>query len=171
MKPQPNEYPQSEYTSRYINLVPEDNAIDILRQKEVWQLVHTLSEEESTYRYAEGKWSIKEMLGHMIDTERIFTYRVLCIARGEKQPLPGFDENLYAETAHFDSRTLVSLLAEYSAVRDANLFLFDNLDETALLQIGNANGKELSVRAILYMIAGHERHHINILKERYLKIQ
>lgn len=168
MKPLPHEYAQSPYTSRYIDLITETDPLAVLRQKPTRQLLHPLTEDQSRYRYAEGKWSIRELLGHLTDTERIFSYRALCFARGDKQPLPGFDENLYVEHAHFDQRTLADLLAEYAAVREATLLLFGNFDEDALSVMGNANGNDLSVRAILYMITGHERHHLTILKERYL---
>ena len=168
MRPHPDEYAQSPYTSRYIDMVTEADPIAVLEQKALWQLLHPLSEAQSEYRYAEGKWSIKQLVGHMTDTERIFTYRALCMARDEKQPLPGFDENSYVDNGFFEQRTLDSLLTEYKAVREASLVLFRSLDASVLSHMGTASGNPLSVRALLYMIAGHEKHHIHILQERYL---
>ncbi len=166
-QPQPSEY--TGYNPNYVALASEgDSPIDFLKQQAVWQLLHTLSEEQSQHRYAEGKWSIKELLGHMIDTERIFAYRALCLARGEQQNLPGFDENPYVENAHFEKRTFASLLAEYQVVRHATLVLFENFDENVWANLGTNNNKPASVRALVYLTAGHEKHHINILKERYL---
>ncbi len=166
-KPQSHEYPQSPYTSRYVNQV-SGNPLDVLRQKSSWQLLHTLDEEKAAFRYAPDKWSIKELVGHITDCERIFAYRLLCIARGEKQSLPGFDENDYVATAHFDQRTLASLLAEYLAVRESTLHLCETLSTEMLAQTGTANGNTISVRVLLFILTGHEQHHIQILKERYL---
>ena len=139
-----------------------------LKSKPVWHLLHPLTEAASQYRYAEGKWSIRELLGHLVDTERIFAYRALCLARGERQPLPGFDENAYVENAGFERRTLQSLLAEYLAVREATVLLFGSFDGAALVQTGVSNGNPVSVRALLHITAGHELHHAGILRERYL---
>ncbi len=156
--------------SRYIEQVDDRPVLEVLNGQlaEVQKLFQELGEEKSQFRYAEGKWSLKELLGHMVDTERIIAYRVLCIARGEKQPLPGFDENAYAEAAGYGNRPLSDLLQEYRLVRQANLLLFGSLTEPMLTQIGNANGKEISARALIYMVAGHEKHHLGIMQERYL---
>lgn len=168
-RPQPEEYAQSAYTSRYINLI-NDDVFDELEKglTTVQQLFLSLSETQLHYRYAPGKWSLHQMLGHMVDTERILSYRALCIARGEKQSLPGFDENMYAEAAQFERRSIQNILQEHRLVREANLLLFKGFDETMLSQMGNANGKSISARALLFIIAGHERHHLNIIHERYL---
>jgi hypothetical protein len=169
-KPQPFEYTQSPYVSRYINQLGETPVLETLTaQLEKVQLLFSgLGEEKSGYRYAEGKWSLKELLGHMVDTERIMAYRALCIARGEKQPLPGFDENAYAEAAGYSQRPLADLLQEHRLVREGNMLLFKSLTKTMLDQIGNANGAGLSARAIIHIIAGHEKHHLGIIRERYL---
>lgn len=166
-QPQPSEY--TGYNAHYVALASEgESPLEFLKTQAVWQLLHTLSEEQSHYRYAEGKWSIKELLGHMIDTERIFSYRTLCLARGEQQNLPGFDENTYVENARFDKRTFASLLDEYRVVRQATLFLLENLDESVWENTGTNNNRPASVRALVYITAGHEKHHLNILNERYL---
>jgi hypothetical protein len=104
----------------------------------------------------------------MIDTERILSYRALCIARGEKQSLPGFDENQYAEQAQYSRRSIKDLLREYRLVREANILMFSSFDEQMLSEVGTANGKSISARALLFIIAGHERHHLSIVKEKYL---
>ncbi len=169
-KPNQREYAQSPYVSRYIELVGDHPVLEVLANQlaEVQKVFRELGEEKSRFRYAEGKWSLKELLGHMVDTERIMAYRVLCIARGEKQPLPGFDENTYAQAAEYGNRPLMALLEECRLVRESNLLLFGSLTEPMLTQIGNANGKEISARALIYMVAGHEKHHLGIIRERYL---
>ncbi len=166
MKPHSTEYPS--FFSRYVDLVSETDPISVLQQKNAGLLLRSLSEQQGRYRYAEGKWSIKEVLGHVVDAERIFAYRALSIARGEKQSLPGFDENAYVENARFESRTFESVLAEYAAVREATILLFQSFDETILSQTGVSNNNPASVRALVYITAGHEQHHVNILNERYL---
>lgn len=169
-KPLPTEYAQSPFHSRYIEKVTNDNIIEALTQQQAAALpfFQSLSDEQLNFRYAEGKWSIKEVLGHIIDTERIMAYRALCIARGEQQALPGFDENAYVHTADFASRSINDLLQEYKVVREANLALFHSFDETKLTRMGNANGRSVSTRALLFIIAGHELHHWQIIRERYL---
>lgn len=169
-KPDQREYAQSPYISRYIEQVGDRPVLEVFASQlaEVQKLFGELGEEKSRFRYAEGKWSLKELLGHMVDTERIVAYRVLSIARGEKQPLSGFDENAYAEAAGYANRPLADLLKEHRLVREANLLLYGSLTEPMLTQIGNANGKEISARALIYMVAGHEKHHLGIIRERYL---
>ncbi len=126
-----------------------------------------LNAEQALVRYAEGKWSIAEVVGHVIDCERIFATRALCIARGEQQPMPGFDENAYVDCAGFDQRSLESLLDEFAAVRAATLALFTSFSETDLLQRGTANGGTFTPRAIAWILAGHVDHHCGVLRERY----
>ncbi len=169
-KPQPFEYTQSQYVSRYIEKLGETPVLETLaaQLEEVQQLFSGTGEEKSGYRYAEGKWSLKELLGHMVDTERIMAYRALCIARGEKQPLPGFDENAYAQAAGYGHRPLADLRHEHRLVREGNLLLFGSFTETMLDRMGNANGASLSARAVIHIIAGHEKHHLGIIRERYL---
>jgi hypothetical protein len=169
-RPAPEEYAQSVYTSRYVNLVPGEDVLSELDKsaKEVQNLFASLPETQWDYRYAPGKWTLKELLAHMIDTERVMAYRALCIARGEKQPLPGFNEETYAANGNYDKRLPAELLQEYRLIREANLLQFKNLDETMLSQAGNANGNDITARAVLFVMAGHERHHLNIIQERYL---
>lgn len=169
-RPQEKEYAQSPYTSRYINLVEGNDVLAQLRKgmNEVTVLFTSLTPEQLHYRYAPGKWSLLELLRHMVDTERVMSYRALCIARGEKQALPGFDENIYAQHAASTIGSFADVLKEYQLIREANLLLFNSLTDEALSQLGNANGKDISARAILFVIAGHERHHLNVIQEKYL---
>lgn len=168
-KPLSTEYTQAPYVSNYIDLVDSENVIETLRQQAqtVKNLYQPLSLSEQDYRYAPGKWSVREMLGHMIDTERIFAYRALCFARGEQQPLPGFDENRYFDAANYGAQSLAALLTQYEYVRLSTLALAESLPERAQLRMGTASGNPLSARAMFSLIAGHERHHLNVLAERY----
>jgi uncharacterized damage-inducible protein DinB len=131
-------------------------------------LVGGLSDPAADHRYAEGKWSIKEVLGHLIDADRIFLYRALCFARGEPNELPGWDENEYVARAKFGARPLAGLVAELRAARADTVSFFSGLDAEELMRRGTANRRGYSVRSIAYVIAGHERHHARILRERYL---
>lgn len=132
------------------------------------QLFERLTDQQADYRYAPEKWSVKEVLGHVIDTERIMGYRALRIARGDKKPMEGFEQDDYVRVAQFGHRTLAGLVEEFNAVRRATLLLFQNLEPQAWTRRGIANEKEVSVRALAYIIAGHELHHRNILQEQYL---
>ncbi|MFA6979649.1 MAG: DinB family protein [Ignavibacteriaceae bacterium] len=167
-KPEINEY--ALYYQRYIDLITTDDIFSVFKQQaeEIVTLFTTLSEEQASFRYAEGKWTIKEVLAHIVDSERIFGYRVLAISRGEKNPLPGFAENEYVRNGKYENRSLKSLLAEFSHLSSANLELFKSLDEEMLSQKGTASGKEVTARAILFVTIGHEKHHLEIIKSRYL---
>jgi hypothetical protein len=156
----------------YRELVKDGDVISTLAQQlsQVILLFSSISEEQSNYRYAPDKWTIKEVLGHMIDTERVMAYRAFSISRGETQPLPGFDENAYTAAGNFNRRSLSELLREYTLLREANLALFRSFDEEMLSRVGRANGKNIAVKDILYAIAGHELHHMQIIRERYLEI-
>jgi uncharacterized damage-inducible protein DinB len=169
-KPSKNEYPQNRYFSYYIEQVDYQNVIEALTVNKdvVINLFKNMSEEQKNFRYEVGKWSPHEMLGHLTDTERIFGYRALCIARGEKKPLPGFDENEYADAARFSEISFESLLEQYRLVREGSLALFKTFTDEVASQIGNANGNPVSARALIWMIAGHEIHHLQVLKEKYL---
>jgi len=153
-----------------VDLVPEGDILDLLRRQvdETAALVGTLSDRDADYRYAEGKWSIKEVIGHLADAERIFLYRALCFARGEPKELPGWDENEYVARAAFGARTLADLVAELKAARAASVSFYAGLDAEELLRKGTANQRGYSVRAVAYITAGHERHHCDIIRERYL---
>ena len=166
-RPASDEY--FEYYGKYIGLVPDEDALVPLRDQleDTLALLRPLDEKKSKHRYAPDKWSVKEVLGHLSDCERIFAYRALRIGRGDTTPIEGFDENAYIPPAHFDDRPLDDLIEDYERVRDATLSLFNGLDEEALLRRGTANDKTVSVRAIGWIIAGHELHHRGILIERY----
>jgi uncharacterized protein (TIGR03083 family) len=153
----------------YIGNVPERDPVAVLAaQIDVTAaLLRGLSEADALKRYAPGKWSVKEIVGHLADTERIMAYRALRIARGDETPLPGFDENAFVPPAKFDARPLPDLVAELRTTRAATLALFRTFDADAWRRRGTASGKAVSVRAIGYMIPGHERHHVEILKTRY----
>ncbi len=123
---------------------------------------------KADYAYAPGKWTVKEMLGHMIDTERVFAYRLFCFSRGEQKELPTFDQNEYAAGIDYSNRTLKSVAEEFKALRDANLYMINNLKDRQIGLIGSAGGYPISAKTMLYVMAGHELHHLNILRERYL---
>jgi uncharacterized damage-inducible protein DinB len=167
-RPHGSEYPP--FYHGYISAVPEGDVMDVLRDsgRELHETILAIPEQRGGFRYAEGKWTIREVLGHMIDAERIFSYRGLRIARGDATPLPGFDETDYVRTAGSDSRTIASLGHELAVVRESTVQLFQSLPTDAWVRRGVASGKEISVRAIAYIVAGHPIHHLRILRERYL---
>ena len=158
------------YWSRYIDLVPEENLFAALEanHSSTAAILSSISEEKAGFRYAPGKWSIKQVVNHLIDGERLFAYRALCIARGDKQSLPGFEENDYAEASEADRRSFADLYEEWNAVRAATIPLYRSFTDEMWQRIGIANGKKISVRALGYVTAGHERHHMKVLRERYL---
>lgn len=168
IRPEATEY--APYYERYIGLVPEPSALEALdaQHAEMMPFLRGLSEAQGALRYAPGKWSVRQVLGHVADTERVFGYRALRFARADQTPLPGFDENVFAKEANHDALPLASIVAELDAVRRSTLALFRSLDESAWPRRGVANDVEMSVRALAYVIAGHGRHHVNILRERYL---
>jgi len=167
-RPKADEY--AEYYARYISRVPEGDLISMLREQamETVGMLQSLSAEQANYAYAPGKWSVKEVVGHVTDAERIFGYRALRFARKDPTELPGFDENAFVENANFKTRTLPDLLEEFQVVRASSIHLAKNLEADALEHRGSANGHGITVRALLYIIAGHERHHADLLRERYL---
>jgi uncharacterized damage-inducible protein DinB len=167
-RPHTSEYAPHYHT--YISGVPEGDVVAIMRDagRELHAAVMAIPEQRGGFRYAEGKWTIREVIGHLIDAERIFTYRALRIARSDATPLPGFEENDYVRTAGSDERTLASLGQELAAVRESTVLLFQSLPTDAWVRRGTASGKEISVRAIAYIVAGHPLHHLRILRERYL---
>lgn len=165
-RPQIQEHP--DWGNQYIKLV-EGEIINILSQQVVDfpNFINNLIE-KADFAYAPGKWTIKEMVGHIIDTERILVYRLLCFARQEKAALPAFEEDDYVANAHFKDRSLFSLMEEFILLRKSNMYLINSLNEEELNRFGVANGKQMSVRAIIFVLAGHIIHHCNIIKERYL---
>lgn len=166
----PDETEYLSYFGRYISLVPEENILAILgRQSDETQaLLRGIPESQAGFRYAPDKWSIKELVGHVIDTERVFGYRALCFARNDRTPLPGFEQDDYIRNSSFNEQPLAELAAELESVRRSTLFLFKHLDRESWKRKGIANEHEMSVRAAAYIIAGHELHHIGILRDRYL---
>ena len=154
----------------YIKNVPDD-AIKAFGEQLYTTNVFfkSIPEDKIDYRYAEGKWSIKEIIGHLIDNERVMSYRALAISRNEKQSLPGFEQDDYVRESNYSKRDYSELVEELKRVRESNLLMFKNFSEEILDRRGVANNSEVTVRAILFIIAGHELHHINIIKERYLK--
>jgi uncharacterized damage-inducible protein DinB len=167
-RPQASEY--APYYEKYVALVPDGEIVETLglQSKEMKLLLGTLSEEGAEFRYSPGKWSIKEVLGHISDTERIFAYRLLRIARGDLTPLAGFEQDDYVKAGNFSARPLAKLLEEFTAVRQATIALVESLDEAAELRRGVASQKEISARALVFLIAGHQQHHRVVLQERYL---
>ena len=169
VKPKIGDY--NPYFQRYLDLVPRDgNLIKHLKdiQKENETLIKSLSEEKMMYRYAEGKWTIKEVMAHVCDTERVFAYRALCISRGDKTPLPSFDENLYALNARANERKTRDIMKEFAAVRASSISFMESLDEEMWTRMGIASNTPASVSAMLHLLYGHQSHHLNILRERYL---
>jgi hypothetical protein len=164
-RPQPNEYPV--WGETYISKVDRDIFEILNDQVESIPALFRANADKADYAYAEGKWTLKEMLGHMIDTERVFAFRITCFARKEQQPLPGFDEDDYVLNARFAERELEDLIEEFAALRKANLYLFKSLNEDDLNKKGIASGREINVRSILFIVGGHVIHHVGVLKERY----
>jgi uncharacterized damage-inducible protein DinB len=168
-KPEPPEYPA--YAHIYIDLLPDDGQIlkhleDNL--KSTRRFIASISKARLLRRYAEGKWTIKEILAHVVDDERIYVYRALRFARNDSTELPGFDQVHYAKYSEANKREVSSLLREFALVRQSTIAFFNSLDDAALLRTGVADGQRVSVRALVYHIAGHELRHMNIIEERYL---
>lgn len=165
----PNDDEMAGYFTRYANLVPETDVITVLKEakKTSRKLMFSLNLDQWDYRYAEGKWSVKEVWLHMIDTERIFAYRALRFGRGDQTPLPGFEQNDYVGPSKAAERSIASIIHEYETVRDATISLFEYMPPEALDRTGTASGNKLSARALAFIIAGHERHHLNGLKLNY----
>jgi uncharacterized damage-inducible protein DinB len=167
-RPGTNEY--AAYYETYVGLVPDGDIAETLARQidESLATYRSISEEQARFRYAADKWSIKQLLGHICDAERVFAYRAIAFARGEAQPLPGFEQDGYVAAAESDTRTWRSLIDELKTVRAATVSLFRSLSDHALERRGNASGKDVSVRALGFIIAGHERHHLSVLKAKYL---
>ena len=143
-----------------------ENLIDV--QETFMSIFESLPKEKQEYAYAEGKWTIKELIQHLIDTERVFCYRALCFARNDKTSLPGFDQDLFVANCNANVRNYKELLHEMTILRKGTIQLFKSFSKEALLRIGNGSGKNMSVRAVGFIISGHQQHHLNIIKERYL---
>ena len=166
-RPADSEY--APFYAAYIARVPEADLVQVLeiQPAELRVTADNIDPEEELFRYASEKWSVRQTFGHLIDTERVMGYRAFRIARGDSTPLPGFDEKAYVASADSDDRTVKEMAHEFAAVRSANLWTIRRWTEEEWNRIGNANGKAISSRAIAYIMAGHVRHHVAILRERY----
>jgi uncharacterized damage-inducible protein DinB len=166
-RPAPDEY--APYYGTYISKVGDGDVVQALKQQVTGTVAYlrAIPESRAGHRYAEGKWSIREVVGHLADAERIFAYRALRFARNDSTALPGFDENAFVANSRFDDRTLGSLIDEFAAVRAASIAQFHGFFPEEWLRGGTASGKHMSVRALAWVIAGHELHHLGVLKERY----
>ncbi|TCD11711.1 DinB family protein [Pedobacter frigidisoli] len=164
-RPQPNEYPI--WGETYISKVDRDIFEILTEQVESIPTLFLANADKANYAYAEGKWTLKEMLGHIIDAERVFAYRITCFARNDQQHLPGFEEDDYVSNARFAERDLEDLAEEFAALRKANLYLFKSLNDDELNRKGIASGREINVKSILFIAGGHIIHHVSILKVRY----
>jgi DinB superfamily len=168
-RPSSGEY--APYYERYIALVAESDVVSTLERQlqSTLSLLRGLDEAQAGSRYAPDKWSIKELVGHLIDTERVFAYRAMRFARNDKTPLSGFEQDDFVRSADFDARQLNDLAEEFEHVRRANVHFFRALNEEAWSRRGTANDNDVTVRALAYIMAGHEAHHVNVLKTRYLQ--
>jgi hypothetical protein len=167
-RPDTSEY--VDYYHRYVSKVPDGNVLDILERQieEAFTTLSAVDEAKANYRYEPGKWSLKQVIGHMCDVERLFQYRALVFARSDKTPLPAFEQDDYVANANFDTRTMSDLVAEYRAIRASTLAMFRSFNPEAFALTGTASGFEFTVRAVAYILAGHERHHLDVIKDRYL---
>lgn len=167
-RPETNEF--FEYYNTYVSLVPGDEAMSVLdaQPAELRAIFSSIPEEKGSYAYATGKWTIKEVLSHLIDGERIFAYRILRISRGDETPIEGFEQDGYIENSNANNRTFADLLEEFDLQRRSNMLMLRNISDEDSQRMGTASDKPVSVRALAYIAAGHVTHHVNILKERYL---
>ena len=167
-KPEKAEY--DAYYENYVSLVGGGGLLPTLagQPAALNEIFGQMPDERGSYAYAEGKWTIKELLGHINDGERMFAYRVLRISRGDATPIEGFEQDGYIENARSNSRSIADLIEEFRLLRAANMLMLNNLTEQDWLRMGTASGLPVSVRALAYIMAGHVTHHVNILRERYL---
>lgn len=167
----PDETEYLPYYDKYISLVTDDDILTLLdtQQKDTLALLRGVPASRAGFRYAPGKWSMRELVGHVIDSERVFAYRALRFARNDTTPLPGYEQDDYVRNGPFDALALGDLASEFESVRQSTLFLFRHLDNEAWMRHGVANQAEVSVRALAYIIAGHELHHMDILRSRYIE--
>jgi len=167
-RPQPGDY--IPYQTLYIDTVGDGDIVDILNQQSdsISAFLRSIPESKSLYAYADGKWTVNEVIGHLTDTERIMAYRLLRFSRTDANALPGFEQDDYVANAHFNQMKLADLVEEFIAVRKANLYLFNSLTDDQKKLSGISSGSRVTVNAFLYVIAGHANHHVNILNEKYL---
>lgn len=167
--PRPAESEYKSFYHNYISMVPEGDLLKILADQldDLAARMARVPADKEQYRYAPGKWTVAEVIGHLADSERVFAYRALRFARKDQSPLTGFDENTWTPASNYARRPLADVVAEFRAVRQATLALLRGLEPEAFTRTGTANNSPISVRALAYTIAGHERHHMQVLKERY----
>jgi uncharacterized damage-inducible protein DinB len=170
MIPYPEAHEYNPYYEQYIAKSKGENVIETLLEglSKVTELINSLTDAQLRSAYAEGKWTIKEVIQHMMDTERIFCYRALRFARNDKTNLPGFEQDDFVPYSGANDRDAKALLQEYSAIRHATIALFRSFSDEMLVRVGTAANSNMSVRAAVYIVAGHEKHHMNIINERYL---
>ena len=170
MNRRPNKDEYAKYYHTYVEKVPDGNLLTNLKKvhQDTQEFFKNVGEINGNYRYAPGKWSLKEVLIHLIDAEQVFAYRALRFARKDATPLPGFDENAYVDAVDVSHRTIKDLMKEYKATRNLTITMFKHFDERMFDQRGTASNNEMSVRGLAYCIIGHEIHHRNVIKERYL---
>ena len=166
-RPADNEY--AKHYATYVALIRDEDVLEQLQRhgRDAAALLGRVGEERSHYRYADGKWTIREVVGHLSDSERVFVYRALTFARGDATPLPPFDENTWAAVSNAEQRPMSALVEEMAAVRAATIALFRGFTATEWARWGTASGHKITVRALAYIVLGHERHHLNVLRERY----
>jgi len=158
------------YYNNYISLVDGDNVLPIMEKQpgELRAMFASVSEDKGTFAYADGKWTVKELLSHLIDGERIFAYRVLRISRGDETPIEGFEQDDYIATSNANNRSFSDLLDEFDLQRRSNMLMLNNISDEGSKRMGTASDNPVSTRALVYCLAGHVRHHVKILNERYL---
>ncbi len=170
-----DEYPETSeyahYYSTYIDLVPKENIISTLNNQmhEFYTVANAIRGDKALTPYAKGKWTLKQMIGHLIETERVFAFRALSFSRGDSAELPGMDQNEWMKDSNYNSRTVANLCNEYLAVRTSSIHLFQSMTKEMINRTGIASGVEFSVRALAFIIAGHELHHLHLIREHYLK--
>jgi hypothetical protein len=167
VRPEPSEY--APYFERYISLVPGDRVVPILAEQALTfrARLGNLTEQQGGFRYAEGKWNVREVIGHLIDTERVFGFRALWFARGASAPLPSFEQDDFAATAGHDLVTIHDLVDELCAIRESHVMMFKHLPKEAWARVGSSGGNPLSTRAAAFIMAGHVHYHLELLRERY----
>ena len=166
-RPEKSEY--APYYDTYVSKVPKGDILQMLRDQmdsTLWML-ENLDESKGDYRYAEGKWTVKEVLGHVVDSERLFAYRACCIGRGDKTPLPGYEQDDYVLTGGFNARPIKHLMTEYQGIRTATIAMLEGFPEEAWTRSGTASGNPFTAKALVWIIAGHELHHLIVFKEKY----
>ena len=168
-KPQPDEY--APYAAGYVNKVPAGPILEILDylKESSYNFFSRMTTEQGDYAYAAGKWTLKQVLAHMIDTERVFSFRAFCFSRGEQNPLPGFSQDDYVAGNNLEGRSIQDLANEFKIVRESSLYIYRSLTEQQSMLKGVASNHPVSVRALVYMTAGHELYHLDLIKEKYIK--